>query len=228
MNLFKLLKKKQIKLFLKIKQKNFINCKKLKSKIFYNLTYIYIKNNFLLINKLMKYNTFSNIILKKNYILNDSFVYNDLFILNYLDNNLNNKKKLMININKNKKPLSIILLLKKILFSNKKLFRFLKNEKAFLKINIYNIYFILFYHYMINSFSYNSFLKINNLKNKKLFFTSNLFLKKNLKRSFKFFFKNIIMFLYKYSLIKHKRKRLFKCFKKKKNKIFMGNEKKKK
>ena len=109
----------------------------------------------------------------------------------------------MININKNKKPLSIILLLKKILFSNKKLFRFLKNEKAFLKINIYNIYFILFYHYMINSFSYNSFLKINNLKNKKLFFTSNLF-------------KNIIMFLYKFSLIKKKKKRFFSIFRKKK------------
>jgi hypothetical protein len=216
LTLFKSLKKKKIKIFLKIKGKNIINCKKLTSKIFYNLTYIYIKTNFLLINKLIKYNSFCKNIFKTNYNLLDSTIYNDSFILNYLDNNLNNKKKLMININKNKKPLSIILLLKKILFSNKKLFRFLKNEKAFLKINIYNIYFILFYHYMINSFSYNSFLKINNLKNKKLFFTSNLFLKKNLKRSFKFFFKNIIMFLYKFSLIKKKKKRFFSIFRKKK------------
>ena len=216
MNLLKLLKKKKIKLFLKIKEKNFINCKKLKSKIFYNLNYIYIKNNFLLINKLINYNTFLNIIFKKKFILNDLNIYNDLFILNYLDNNFNNKSKTMIHINKKKKPLSIILILKKIIFSNKKFFRLLKTKKSFLKLNIYNIYFFLFYYYMINSLSYISFLKLNNFKFKTNFFTLNLFLKKNLKRSFKFFFKNIIMFLYKYSLIKHKRKRLFKCFKKKK------------
>ena len=220
MNISKLLKNKKIKLFLKIKEKNIICSKKLTSKIFYNLTYMYIKNNFLLINKLIKYNTFSNKILQKNYILNDLNVYDDLFILKFLDNNFNNKSKTMININKNKKPLSIILILKKIIFSNKLFFRLLKNEKAFLKLNIYNIYFFLFYYYMINSLSYISFLKLNNFKFKTNFFTLNLFLKKNLKRSFKFFFKNIIMFLYKYSLIKHKRKRLFKCFKKKKNSIF--------
>lgn len=102
MNLLKLLKKKKIKLFLKIKEKNFINCKKLKSKIFYNLNYIYIKNNFLLINKLINYNTFLNIIFKKKFILNDLNIYNDLFILNYLDNNFNNKSKTMIHINKKK------------------------------------------------------------------------------------------------------------------------------
>jgi hypothetical protein len=220
MNIFKILKKKKIKLFLKIKEKNIICSKKLTSKIFYNLTYIYIKNNFLLINKLIKYNTFSNKVLQKNYILNDLNVYDDLFILKFLDNNFNNKSKTMININKNKKPLSIILLLKKIIFSNKLFFRLLKNEKAFLKLNIYNIYFFLFYYYMINSLSYISFLKLNKFKLKTNFFTLNLFLKKNLKKSFKFFFKNIIMFLYKYSLIKHKRRKLFKCFKKKKNSIF--------
>ena len=207
MNISKLLKNKKIKLFLKIKEKNIICSKKLTSKIFYNLTYMYIKNNFLLINKLIKYNTFSNKILQKNYILNDLNVYDDLFILKFLDNNFNNKSKTMININKNKKPLSIILILKKIIFSNKLFFLLLKN---------YNIYFFFFYYYIINSLSYISFLKLNNFKFKTNFFTLNLFLKKNLKRSFKFFFKNIIMFLYKYSLIKHKRKRLFKCFKKKK------------
>mgnify|MGYP001492376274 CR=1 FL=1 len=220
MNIYKLLKNKKIKLFLKIKEKSIICSKKLTSKIFYNLTYIYIKNNFLLINKLIKYNTFSNKILQKNYILNDLNVYDDLFILNFLDHNFNNKSKTMININKTKKPLSIISLLKKIIFSNKLFFRLLKNEKAFLKLNIYNIYFFLFYYYMINSLSYISFLKLNKFKVKKSIFTLNLFLKKNLKKSFKFFFKNIIMFLYKYSLIKHKRKKLFKCFKKKKNSIF--------
>ena len=206
--MWKLLKKKKIKLFLKIKNKNIIHCKKLTSKIFYNLTYIYIKNNFLLINKLIKYNTFSNITLKKHYILNDLHVYNDLFILNYLDNNLNNKAKTMININKTKKPLSIILILKKIIFSNKKFFRLLKNEKNFLKINIYNIYFFLFYYYMVNSLSYITFSKLNKLKTNKSIFTLNLFLKKNLKRSFKFFFKNIIMFFYKFSLIKNKKKKI--------------------
>src|SRR3990167_382134 len=102
MRLLKLLQNKKIKLFLKIKEKNVIHCKKLTSKIFYNLTYIYIKNNFLLINKLIQYNTFSNIISKDPYILND------------LNHNLNNKAKTMININKTKKPLSIILILKKI------------------------------------------------------------------------------------------------------------------
>ena len=56
MNILKLLKKTKLKLFLKIKEKNIIYCKKLTSKIFYNLTYIYIKNNFLLINKLIQYN----------------------------------------------------------------------------------------------------------------------------------------------------------------------------
>src|SRR3990167_1470258 len=72
------------------------------------------KNNFLLINKLIQYNTFSNIISKKPYIFNDLNIYNDSFILNYLDHNLNNKEKTMININKTKKLLSIILILKKI------------------------------------------------------------------------------------------------------------------
>ena len=96
MNLFKLLKKKKLKLYLKIKEKNLIYCQKLKSKIFYNLTYIYIKNNFLLINKLIQYNTISNIIFKNAYILNDLNVYNDLFILNYIDGNFNNKAKTMI------------------------------------------------------------------------------------------------------------------------------------
>src|SRR3990167_766313 len=81
MRLLKLLQNKKIKLFLKIKEKNVIHCKKLTSKIFYNLTYIYIKNNFLLINKLIQYNTFSNIISKKPYILNDLNIYNDSFIL---------------------------------------------------------------------------------------------------------------------------------------------------
>jgi hypothetical protein len=220
MHLLKLLQKKKIKLFLKIKEKNIILCTKLTSKIFYNLTYIYIKNNFLLINKLLKYNTFSNIITKNSYILNDLNVYNDLFILNYLDNNFNNKAKTMININKTKKPLSIILILKKIIFSNKSFFRLLKNEKNFLKLNIYNIYFFLFYYYMINSLSYISFLKFNNLKKKQSIFTLNIFLKKNLKKSFKFFFKNIIMFLYKFSLIKHKKKKFFNLFKKSKNNIY--------
>lgn len=215
MNLWKFLKKKKIKLFLKIKEKNFINCKKLKSKIFYNLNYIYIKNNFLLINNLLKYNTFSNVIFKKNYILNDLNRYNDSFILNYLDTKFNNKAKTMIHVNKTKKPLSIILILKKIIFSNKRFFRLLKSEKSFLKLNIYNIYFFLFYYYMINSLAYISFLKFNNLKKKKSLFILNLFLKKNLKKSFKFFFKNIIMFLYKFSLIKHKKKKLFRSLKKK-------------
>jgi hypothetical protein len=126
----------------------------------------------------------------------------------------------MININKTKKPLSIILILKKIIFSNKNFFRLLKNEKNFLKLNIYNIYFFLFYYYMINSLSYISFLKFNHLKRKQSIFTLNLFLKKNLKRSFKFFFKNIIMFLYKFSLIKHKNKKFFSLFNKSQNTIF--------
>jgi hypothetical protein len=136
-------------------------------------------------------------------------IYNDLFILNYLDHNFNNKAKTTININKTKKPLSIISVLKKIIFSNKFFFRLLKTEKSFLKINIYNVYFFLFYYYMINSLSYISFLKFNNIKKNKSIFTLNLFLKKNLKKSFKFFFKNIIMFLYKFSLIKHKKKKIF-------------------
>jgi len=220
MHFLKLLKNKKFKLFLKIKEKNVIRCKKLTSKIFYNLTYIYIKNNFLLINKLIQYNTFSNIILKNSYTLNDLNLYNDLFILNYLDNNVNNKTKIMININKTKKPLSIITILKKIIFSNKNYFRLIKNEKKFLKINIYNIYFFLFYYYMINSLSYISFLKFNNLKKKKSIFTLNLFLKKNLKKSFKFFFKNIIMFLYKFSLIKHKKKKFFTLFTKRPKTIY--------
>lgn len=208
MNLFKLLEKKKFKLYLKIKEKNLIYCQKLKSKIFYNLTYIYIKNNFLLINKLIQYNTISNIIFKNAYILNDLNVYNDLFILNYIDGNFNNKAKTMIQPNKTKKPLSILLILKKIIFSNKFFFRLLKNEKAFLKKNIYNIFFFLFYYYMINSLTYISFLKFNNIKKKKSLFTVNLFLKKNLKKSFKFFFKNIIMFLYKVSFIKPKKQSL--------------------
>jgi hypothetical protein len=178
MNLFKLLEKKKFKLYLKIKEKNLIYCQKLKSKIFYNLTYIYIKNNFLLINKLIQYNTISNIIFKNAYILNDLNVYNDLFILNYIDGNFNNKAKTMIQPNKTKKPLSILLILKKIIFSNKFFFRLLKNEKAFLKKNIYNIFFFLFYYYMINSLTYISFLKFNNIKKKKSLFTVNLFLKK--------------------------------------------------
>ena len=85
LTLFKSLKKKKIKIFLKIKGKNIINCKKLTSKIFYNLTYIYIKTNFLLINKLIKYNSFCKNIFKTNYNLLDSTIYNDSFILNYLD-----------------------------------------------------------------------------------------------------------------------------------------------
>src|SRR3990167_8567457 len=92
----------------------------------------------------------------------------------------------MININKTKKPLSIILILKKIIFSNKNFIRLLKTEKSFLKLNIYNIYFFLFYFYMINSLSYISFVKFNNLKLKKSLFTLNLFLKKDLKKYFKF------------------------------------------
>jgi hypothetical protein len=220
MHILKLLQKKKFKLFLKIKEKNVIRCKKLTSKIFYNLTYIYIKNNFLLINKLLKYNSFSNVISKNSYILNDLNISNDLFIINYLDNSFNNQAKTMININKTKKPLPVILILKKILFSNKNFFRLLKNEKNFLKINIYNIYFFLFYYYMINSLSYISFLKFNNLKKKKNFFTLNLFLKKNLKKSFKFFFKNIIMFLYKFSLIKHKKKKFFTLFTKRPKTLF--------
>ena len=220
MRLLKLLQNKKIKLFLKIKEKNVIHCKKLTSKIFYNLTYIYIKNNFLLINKLIQYNTFSNIISKKPYILNDLNIYNDSFILNYLDHNLNNKAKTMININKTKKPLSIILILKKIIFSNKNFIRLLKTEKSFLKLNIYNIYFFLFYFYMINSLSYISFVKFNNLKLKKSLFTLNLFLKKDLKKSFKFFFKNIIMFLYKFSVIKHKKRKFFTLFTNKTKKIY--------
>jgi hypothetical protein len=220
MHILKLLKKTKLKLFLKIKEKNIIYCKKLTSKIFYNLTYIYIKNNFLLINKLIQYNTISKIIFKNAYILNDLNIYNDLFILNYLDSNINNKAKTMIQVYKTKKPLSIILILKKILFSTKSFFRLLKNEKAFLKINIYNIFFILFYYYITNSLSYTSFLKFNNLKKKKSLFTLNIFLKKNLKQSFKFFFKNIIMFLYKFSLIKHKKKKFFTLLKKKKRNIY--------
>ena len=220
MHIFKLLKKTKLKLFLKIKEKNIIYCKKLTSKIFYNLTYIYIKNNFLLINKLIQYHTISKIIFKNAYILNDLNVYNDLFILNYLDLNFNNKAKTMIQIYKKKKPLSIILILKKIIFSNKSFFRLLKNEKSFLKLNIYNIFFFLFYYYIINTNSYNSFLKYNNLKTKKSLFTFNIFFKKNLKQSFKFFFKNIIMFLYKFSLIKHKKKKFFTLFKKKTKKIY--------
>jgi hypothetical protein len=220
MHILKLLKKTKLKLFLKIKEKNIIHCKKLTSKIFYNLTYIYIKNNFLLINKLIQYNTISKIIFKNAYILNDLNIYNDLFILNYLNSNFNNKAKTMIQVYKTKKPLSIILLLKKIIFSTKSFFRLLKNEKAFLKLNIYNIYFFLFYYYMINSSSYNSFLKFNNLKKNKSLFTLNIFLKKNLKQSFKFFFKNIIMFIYKFSLIKHKKKKFFTLFKKTKKRIF--------
>src|SRR3990167_1468956 len=101
MRLLKLLQNKKIKLFLKIKEKNVIHCKKLTSKIIY---------------KLIQYNTFSNIISKKPYILNDLNIYNDSFILNYLDHNLNNKAKTMININKTKQPLSLILILKKIFF----------------------------------------------------------------------------------------------------------------
>src|SRR3990167_10986477 len=116
MRLLKLLQNKKIKLFLKIKEKNVIHCKKLTSKIFYNLTYIYIKNNFLLINKLIQYNTFSNIISKKPYILNDLNIYTDSFILNYLDNNLNNKAKTIININKKQKSIKNNLLLTKIIF----------------------------------------------------------------------------------------------------------------
>jgi hypothetical protein len=207
------------KLFLKVKAKNHIRSKKLISKIFYNLTYAYIKNNFSLINKLIKFSSFSNVLLMNHYNLIDNIMYNDLFILNYLDNNLNNKMKTMININKNKKPLSIITILKRIIFSNKKFFRLIKNEKSFLKINIYNIYFFLFYYYMTNSLHYVSFLKFNNLKKKNSLFTLNIFLKKNLKRSFKFFFKNIIMFLYKFSLIKTKKKKLFKTLLRKQKRI---------
>ena len=220
MHILKLLHKKKCKLFLKIKEKNIIRCKKLTSKIFYNLTYIYIKNNFLLINKLIQYNSFSKILQKKFYFYNDLNVSNDLFILNYLDYNFNNKSKTTININKAKKPLSIISILKKIIFSNNSFFRLLKNEKSFIKTNIYNIFFFLFYYYMINSLSYISFLKFNNIKKKNSFFTLNLFLKKNLKKSFKFFFKNIIMFLYKFSLIKHKKKKFFKILKKNKKIIY--------
>jgi hypothetical protein len=73
---------------------------------------------------------------------------------------------------------------------------------------------------MINSLSYISFLKFNNIKKNKSIFTLNLFLKKNLKKSFKFFFKNIIMFLYKFSLIKHKKKKFFKLFTKNKKIIY--------
>src|SRR3990167_3518905 len=124
----------------------------------------------------------------------------------------------MININKTKKPLSIILILKKIIFSNKNFIRLLKTEKSFLKLNIYNIYFFLFYFYMINSLSYISFVKFNNLKLKKSLFTLNLFLKKDLKKSFKFFFKNIIIFLYKFSLIKYVKK--YNIISQKKNKRF--------
>src|SRR3990167_7088962 len=126
----------------------------------------------------------------------------------------------MININKTKKPLSIILILKKIIFSNKNFIRLLKTEKSFLKLNIYNIYFFLFYFYMINSLSYISFVKFNNLKLKKSLFTLNLFLKKDLKKSFKFFFKNIIMFLYKFSVIKHKKRKFFTLFTNKTKKIY--------
>lgn len=221
---FKTLKKKKLKLFLKIKERSIIRCKKLTSKIFYNLTYIYIKNNFLLINKLLNVNFLQNSLLKTHYNFKTYENINDLFILNYLDNNFNNKSKTMITVNKTKKPLSIITVLKKIIFSKRKFFRLIKNEKKFLKLNIYNIYFFLFYYYMNHSFSYLNFYKINNNKNRKkknLFFTLNIFLKKNLKKSFKFFFKNIIMFLYKYSLIKNKKKKLFKIIvNKKRKKIF--------
>lgn len=208
---------KSVKLTLRIKLKNHINSKKLISKIFYNLNYGYIKNNFSLINKLIKFSSFSNILLMNHYNFMDNIMYNDLFILNYLDNNLNNKMKTMITINKNKKPLSIINVLKRIIFSNKKFFRLIKNEKSFLKLNIYNIYFFLFYYYMINSLQYVSFLKLNNLKRKKSLFTLNIFSKKKLKQSFKFFFKNIILFLYKFSLIKNKKKKIFNILTKKKN-----------
>ena len=73
---------------------------------------------------------------------------------------------------------------------------------------------------MINSLTYISFLKFNNLKKNKSLFTVNLFLKKNLKKSFKFFFKNIIMFLYKFSLIKHKKNKFIKLLTKKTKKVY--------
>src|SRR3990167_5708150 len=62
--------------------------------------------------------------------------------------------------------------------------------------------------------------KFNNLKLKKSLFTLNLFLKKDLKKSFKFFFKNIIMFLYKFSVIKHKKRKFFTLFTNKTKKIY--------
>src|SRR3990167_1152620 len=69
-------------------------------------------------------------------------------------------------------------------------------------------------------FNYISFVKFNNLKLKKSLFTLNLFLKKDLKKSFKFFFKNIIMFLYKFSVIKHKKRKFFTLFTNKTKKIY--------
>ena len=212
-------KKKKLKLLLNIKQKNIINCKKLISKIFYNLTYIYIKNNFSLINKLLNFKSLANILLKNHYKFVDNEIYNDLFILKYLNENLIDKDKTNININKNKKSITINTILKKFLFSNSFHFRFLKDEKKFLKTNIYNLFFFLFYYYMKNNSYYSLFLKTNQLQKKKKLITFNIFLKKNLKQSFKFFFKNIIMFLYKFSLIKNKKQKLLKLLKKSKNKL---------
>jgi hypothetical protein len=211
-------KKKKIKLLLNIKQKNIISCKKLISKIFYNLTYIYIKNNFSLINKLLSFKILANVLKINHYKFVDNEIYNDLFILKYLTENLIDKSKTTININKNKKSLTINTILKKFLFSNISSFRFLKDEKKFLKNNIYNLYFFLFYYYIKNNSYYNLFLKTNQLKKKKKLITFNIFLKKNLKQSFKFFFKNIIMFLYKFSLIKNKKQKLLKLLKKSKEK----------
>ena len=155
--------KKKLKLLLNIKKKNIISCKKLISKIFYNLTYIYIKNNFSLINKLIKFNSLANILLKNHYKFVDNEIYNDLFILKYLTINLSDK----ININKNKKQDVINIILKKFLFSHISIFRFLKDEKKNLKNNIYNLYFFLFYYYIKNNSYYNLFLKTNQLKKKK-------------------------------------------------------------
>lgn len=217
------IKKKQLfKLIFNIKEKNIGLINKFKSKIFYNLTFNYIKNNFQLINKLIiiKKLSLSNLLINNSYKFYDFKIYNDLFILNYIAMHLNDPLKSTFVLNKNQKPLTIISIIKKLIFSNNSFIRLIKTNKTFLKQNIYSLFFVLFYYFNINNESYNLFLKFNKKKNKKNIFNlkKSLLISPNIRNKFLFFFKNIIMFFYKFSLVKKNKKKMLKFLLNKKDK----------
>lgn len=205
-------KKRLFKLIFSIKEKNIGIVRKLKSKIFYNLTFNYLRNNFQLINKLMyiKNLSLSNVLINNSYKFYDYKIYNDLFILNYINTFLNDPSKLTFLLNKNQKPLTFISIIKSLIFSNNSFIKLIKTHKLLIKNNIYTLFFVLFYYFNINNDSYNLFLKFNKKKNKNYFFNLKTKLLNNItiKQKFLFFFKNIIMFFYKFSLIKKNKKKM--------------------